>query len=104
MQCIDALLVWRLAVSFASKKTTLNRNASLTPLRSMLMACKYHVMPCAIIINSEDAFVLDKEDSSITRSNEHFHEIYRRAGLMVIKEQLQTKYTSLSVIAMHLFH
>jgi len=42
--------------------------------------------------NSPNGFIVDKEDSSITRSDAHFQTLFREAGLELLKVKLQPKF------------
>mgnify|MGYP000980919205 CR=1 FL=1 len=40
--------------------------------------------------NSRDGFIMDKEDTSVTRTDAQFKAIFKRAGLKLVAEKLQT--------------
>ena len=41
---------------------------------------------------SEQGFVVDREDSSLTRSDVHFKQVFARAGCTLLHEQLQQQF------------
>ncbi|KAJ3383600.1 hypothetical protein HDU92_004055 [Lobulomyces angularis] len=52
---------------------------------------------------TKNGIALDEEDSSVTRSDEIFKEIFAKAGLKIIKEKLQTNFpTNLYKVKMYL--
>eukprot|EP00164_Ancoracysta_twista_P009181 GFYU01013511.1.p1 GENE.GFYU01013511.1~~GFYU01013511.1.p1 ORF type:complete len:257 (-),score=53.98 GFYU01013511.1:245-1015(-) len=65
-------------------------------LVSFLQRCKGGLKPNGIICikenNAKDGFLVDKDDSSVTRSNEHLKHLYEVAGCRLIKEKLQKKF------------
>ena len=44
--------------------------------------------------NCERGFVVDKEDSSLTRSNAYFLDLFAKANLKVLKTKLQRNFPS----------
>ena len=65
-------------------------------LITMLNRCKDNLTAdgCIIVkeniydhVNDQGAFTVDNSDNSVIRSTEHFKEIFKKAGLKVIKEE-----------------
>jgi len=67
-----------------------------TDLIAMFKRCLKGIKKNGVIVVKENiargGFVLDKEDMSVTRSETHFREIFKKAGMRIIKEAWQTKF------------
>lgn len=66
---------------------------------SFLKRCKQALLPGGIIFFKEncscdDTFLVDKDDSSLTRSDNHYKEIFKAAGVVLVKEQVQPNWPS----------
>ncbi|AAZ11789.1 AdoMet dependent proline di-methyltransferase, putative [Trypanosoma equiperdum] len=61
---------------------------------AFLVRCKEALTPKGYIFfkencASDDEFIVDKEDSSLTRSDKHYKRIFAAAGIEVVKEAMQ---------------
>lgn len=66
---------------------------------SFLKVCKKALKPGGIIFfkencSSDDTFLVDKDDSSLTRSDNHYKEIFKAAGVQLIDEKMQPNWPS----------
>lgn len=77
---------------------------------SFLKNCKKALAPGGIIFfkencSGDDTFLVDKDDSSLTRSDNHYKEIFKAAGVELIKEQMQPNWPSdLMAVKMYGLH
>jgi len=49
---------------------------------------------------NKKGFIVHKDDSSITRSDEHYKEIFKKSGLQLIKEKPQTQFPEFLFVVM----
>jgi protein N-terminal methyltransferase len=63
-------------------------------LAAFFASCKRHLNDGGIIFfkencSSDNSFTVDKDDSSLTRSDPHYREIFKAAGVTVVKDGFQ---------------
>jgi protein N-terminal methyltransferase len=67
-----------------------------TDLVAFVRKCKQALAPNGLLCikdnTCESGFVMDKEDSSVTRSDQHFRALFAQAGLEVVKVLLQPNF------------
>jgi protein N-terminal methyltransferase len=63
-------------------------------LVAFFLRCKEGLKPGGIIVmkenNAKDGFILDLEDSSITRSHEYLLHVIEKAGMRCVEHRVQT--------------
>ena len=53
---------------------------------------KPHGVICVKENLSQDGFIVDRQDSSVTRSDAHFKQVFARAGCTLLLEQQQKNF------------
>lgn len=65
-------------------------------LLAFLKKCQASLLPNGLLCikdnTCEHGFVMDKEDSSVTRSDEHFRALFKQAGMAVVKVMRQPNF------------